>query len=235
MNGRSARAPDAIQPIVGYRAWSYVISERGARLFPLGPALGDDEQSPWDGAWRGWVTASCLNYPLEPGHLAPEENCECGFYATKSLDDLPCSVALEILQANEYPHDGASAGVVLGRVDLAGKVIEHEWGYRAERARVAELIPTTDAAAITYPLASRLDLPVGPAFDTTSLRREFEEELALIQEQMRMRSDPPAALARPRLIDRWRLSRHRRHFRLIQGEGAARETGPFGGPFPPAA
>jgi hypothetical protein len=80
-------------------------------------------------------------------------------------------------------------------VDLAGKVIEHESGYRAERARVAELIPTTESGAFTYPLASHLDLPVGTAFDTTSLRREFEEALALIQKQMR--SDPPPS--------RWRV------------------------------
>ena len=31
--------------------------------------------------------------------------------------------------------------VVLGRVALSGKVIEHDFGYRAERARIAELIP----------------------------------------------------------------------------------------------
>jgi len=31
---------------------------------------------------------------------------------------------------------------ILGSVHLAGKVIEHESGYRAERARVVQLLPT---------------------------------------------------------------------------------------------
>ena len=33
--GRWAHAPDLIEPIVGYRAWRYIASERAVRLFPI--------------------------------------------------------------------------------------------------------------------------------------------------------------------------------------------------------
>jgi hypothetical protein len=235
MNGRWARAPDTIQPIVGYRAWSYTISGRRARLFPLGSVVDDDEQSPWDGGWRGWVTASCSLPASESGHVAPEEDCTCGFYATKSLDDFPEIVASTILQAA-----GDRMPVVMGRVELAGKVIEHESGYRAERARVAELIPIIDDVGITLRLASRLDLPIGPSLDPSPEARAIAEAMSQMEERS---ASLPVAAARPGLIDRWRLMRHRRHFRLIDGDGAAGDTGhrppslpgPSGEPFPPAA
>ncbi|MCD6022339.1 MAG: hypothetical protein K0R20_2049 [Actinomycetia bacterium] len=51
--------------------------------------------------------------------------------------------------------------MVFGRVELAGKVIEHETGYRAERAHIAELIPTTTDGGVTRSLARRLELPLG--------------------------------------------------------------------------
>lgn len=84
-------------------------------------------------AWRGWdlgqgflvghhrqpwktstMVASC-----QVGHRRPEWQCNCGIYALKD----PSKVD----------------GVVVGRVALEGIVIEHEDGYRAERARILEL------------------------------------------------------------------------------------------------
>jgi hypothetical protein len=51
-------------------------------------------------------------------------------------------------------------GVVLGRVELAGKVIECSLGYRAERARIAELISIAGDRRSAAELALRLGLPL---------------------------------------------------------------------------
>jgi hypothetical protein len=224
--------PDLIEPIVGYRAWRYAMSDRGVQLFPFNLTADDLlPRSEWEGAWATWVTSSCPS-PRDPSHLAPDEGCSCGFYALKSPDDVARFTEAIIFQAAASRGKGGD-GAVLGRVLLAGKVIEHETGYRAERARIAEFIPTTTDAGSTLALASRLGLPVGPTLDTTPLFLEMEEFFG--QDS----SEPPW---RPGLLDRWGLRKHRRHFRLIRGgeeddpgvppSGPAR---PFGGSSPPAA
>jgi hypothetical protein len=53
------------------------------------------------------------------------------------------------------------ADLVIGRVYLAGKVIEHDFGYRAERARIAELIPVAGADRAALRVANRLGLRLG--------------------------------------------------------------------------
>jgi hypothetical protein len=52
--------------------------------------------------------------------------------------------------------------LVLGRVELAGKVIEYTVGYRAARARIAALIPTRGNERIAKRLADDLGLPLDP-------------------------------------------------------------------------
>jgi hypothetical protein len=232
--GRWAQAPDLIGPIVGYRGWRYSMSERGVHLFAFSHIPEDrSAKNDWEGAWSYWVTASC-RYALEPTHVAPDEDCTCGFYATKSADDVAGFAAVASHpQAGDSLQGEGEDGAVLGRVLLAGKVIEHASGYRAERARIAELIPTTTDGGITRSLASRLELPVGPTMDTTSLLREMQEALRLSETM------PP----RPGLIERWRLRSHRRHFLVIRGAGddypeevqPPRPAGPRGGGSSPSA
>lgn len=166
-----AHAPDLIEPIVGYRAWRYTESERAVQLFPI-TLTSDDlgEENPWEGAWSGWVRASCPTRD-EGTHLAPDEGCSCGFYAMKTPDGVATFTAMnQVTCADDVSHS-----VVFGRVELAGKVIEHETGYRAERARIAELTPTTTDGGVTLSLARRLELPLGPVWDTAPLVREMQE------------------------------------------------------------
>lgn len=54
---------------------------------------------------------------VEP-HEAPSANCTCGFYATRS--------------------DEGAYGVVAVEVELSGRVIVHEHGYRAEHQRIVK-------------------------------------------------------------------------------------------------
>ncbi len=209
--GRWAHAPDLIEPIIGYRAWSFEMSDRGVQLGRLsGPPLLDPPNGGWAGSWRGWVTSSCSL----PGrsHIAPDEDCTCGFYATKSRDDSPSLLFVMMAQAGLIPDREEGAGVVFGSVHLAGKVIEHDAGYRGERARIAELIPTTTDGGVTVALAARLEVPVGPSLDTGTLHERVHEDLAVGPSVQSRHLGP---------VDRWRLKTHRRHFRVITGEGGA--------------
>jgi hypothetical protein len=85
----------------------------------------------WDGAelygvrqaWPGPdLVAECQHCPEAPGFF-----CACGIYAVKSRSDLSGFGPLD------------RSGVVVGRVELTGVVIEHEKGYRAQRARIVDL------------------------------------------------------------------------------------------------
>jgi hypothetical protein len=164
MGAASERAPDGIDPFVGYRAWTFALDRQGVSLYPLS---GFGRPSVWNMAVRGWATASCLVHWREglrmvrecacggddpscptciPFHAAPQEGCTCGFYALKGV---PLGLSY------------GTSHVVFGRVDLAGKVIEHDFGYRAERARIVELIPIVGAQMSALHVANRLGIPIG--------------------------------------------------------------------------
>jgi hypothetical protein len=143
MDDRWNRVPDGIDPIVGYRAWYYTIGQRGARLHPLiqrgsGVPAG---VSDWDGASWGWVTATCSRGAAS-WHVAPEENCTCGFYAMSTLP--PVVSACGFRTAEIGPGD--TSGVVLGRVELAGKSSSTSGAIeRSELARGAHPVPRNRA------------------------------------------------------------------------------------------
>ena len=153
------RIPDGIEPIAGFRMWLYTLHRFQPQLHPinsLGHATGP---SPWDGAESGWVFASCAVDPGDPEHV-PGWGCTCGFYATKNLPQfLPKAfVGLVDLPLGE---DGVELGWIFGRVELAGKIIEHDDGFRAQRARIAELNPLEGDERNGFHLAALLGLPIG--------------------------------------------------------------------------
>jgi hypothetical protein len=84
------------------------------------------------GVWMpsAWTRAHCIRPPYfdQILHDSPLEGCRCGIYATKTL-----ATPVVLSRMNEQ--------MIVGRVELAGKVIEHDSGYRAELARVVELYP----------------------------------------------------------------------------------------------
>jgi hypothetical protein len=97
--------------VVGYRLWGW----REGGLY---------------GAWERWMTATktatCRAGNDEVPHS--DRRCGrlgCGIYATKDLESLL-----------EEHTTAASDGYLAGMVELTGKVVEHEHGYRAQRATV---------------------------------------------------------------------------------------------------
>jgi hypothetical protein len=175
------RIPDAIEPLIGFRAWFFSVVGK-VSLLSLShgvPGL----TSAWDGANRQWVTATCptetigrsqvapdsLKRQLEAirakvgwlpevrfdPHSVPGEYCSCGFYAMKTLLSVEEPLG---------PH------VILGRVELAGKVIECSTGFRAERARIVELTPVMGTEREAMRLANRLGLPMTAPIAPWSVR-----------------------------------------------------------------
>ncbi len=98
-------------PVLGFRLWGW----RDGALH---------------GAWQPWKTtsktATCGRGDTEVPHS--DGRCGrlgCGIYATKDLSAL--------LEEHTGPNDH---GYLAGMVELTGKVVEHENGYRAARAEV---------------------------------------------------------------------------------------------------
>jgi hypothetical protein len=180
MDPSAVRVPDGIEPISGYRCWSYTVSPVGVSLFPLRHLqAGPSTWSAWAGAESRWVRARCILtspvYPSQflrevlamapgadpaltvedPPHEVPMEDCSCGFYAMRDLDRVLVGMGLF------DPLAERATLYILGRVLLAGKVIEHAQGYRGERARIAELIAVKGTEVTVAPLAAALGLPMG--------------------------------------------------------------------------
>jgi DNA-binding CsgD family transcriptional regulator len=153
--------PDGIEPIVGYRLWGYRSTDGRGELHSFNCHLGDTT-CPWEGAGSSWVVALCSQDRRR--HAVPDEKCTCGFYAMNELArlvavaPLPLSVLSGIIPIEDSDEDDM---MVMGRVELAGKVIEHDYGYRAERARIAELIPIEGTERAVMRMANRLRVPIG--------------------------------------------------------------------------
>lgn len=98
-------------PVTGFRIWGW-------------------RQGALHGAWQPWrttsKTATCSRSDEEVPHS--DGRCGrlgCGIYATKELRPL--------LEDHTTPNDH---GYLAAMVELTGKVVEHERGYRAARAEV---------------------------------------------------------------------------------------------------
>lgn len=98
--------------------------------------------APAGGAWRLWSATRAAPWPVRRPAVAtcarcaepPGEGCECGVHALRE-PDAPGAAT---------PAADATLGwnallTVLGRVVLFGRVIEHEHGWRGERAYPAHL------------------------------------------------------------------------------------------------
>ena len=169
MDGRADRVPDAIKPIVGYRIWVYNLVEQRAELYSLS-SIGVEPRGMerWEDGVARWIVATCR---VAPEHDAPVEACSCGFYAMSSvsrlLEEASVLVRAPVDMIFEETRSWPDPGVVMGRVELAGKIVEHEYGYRAERARIAELVPVQGTEDEVRRLAARLGVSMGKPIRVT--------------------------------------------------------------------
>jgi hypothetical protein len=176
------RVPDAVEPITAFRVWR-------ADLFLRLHSLNDEVQ------WQPgeWTVARC---PWTPHH-APHERCTCGLYAAKHFD-LAMALAAVVLISTS-PEDSMPTTAIVGRVQLAGKVIEHAQGYRAEHARVLEVLPIEGRGRLTESVAARFGVSVGEEIPAASVeaimrRHRRRRRLALLPS---IGSARPVGIGRP--------------------------------------
>ena len=111
------KVPDYISPIISYRAWRWDV----AGLRSLNGELWQPGE-PLEAGCRVsdfallWGRAKAGHSP----HDAPQIDCTCGIYASKSLEHLP-----------KY---GFERSRIHGQVSLWGTVVEHQHGWRAQYA-----------------------------------------------------------------------------------------------------
>jgi hypothetical protein len=124
----SFTAPDAVEAIVGWRAWAITDVAGAFRLRSVvAPTL-------WPA--REVLEAECLRPGLRPfrrlrfGHNPPSEACECGVYAAD---------ASTAASYGRPPADRVDRRV-LGRVALWGVVVECEHGWRSSHAYPYEIV-----------------------------------------------------------------------------------------------
>lgn len=127
------RVPDMVEVITAWRAWRVTHAADGPRLQALGVSHVWEPRTPvearCDKSGRSIGAMSGMYFPsgYSSQHRAPHWECECGVWAFKDLDGLTSAL-------QEY-----SDVRVLGNVQLWGRVIETENGYRAEKAYPSEL------------------------------------------------------------------------------------------------
>lgn len=130
--------PDAITPIRGYRTWR------------AGPAGGLLAVGIGPVPWSTEMQAECRHHTRRlRHHHAPVADCSCGIYACNSLQAL----------INERDLCRFKTKPIVGEVDLWGKIIEHQDGYRAEYARIVGVYRTNRRSFI---VAARYGVPLLP-------------------------------------------------------------------------
>ena len=115
-------AREQAETIKGWKRARLVVSEGRLVFAPLarGSSYRVEGRAQCD-ALYGRIWYSSLSADPQPEfHEAPSANCSCGFYAVREQDEAAADLH----------------GVVLLEVELYGRVIVHENGYRAERQRV---------------------------------------------------------------------------------------------------
>lgn len=136
------RAPDLIDPVVGWRIWRVVMTAGGARLESLTRDVCWPVGEP--------LVADCTALP-SIRHTAPWPTCRCGIYAARN----GAGIADELLRVSL-----ADRHLAVGRVALWGQVREGEHGFRASHARPVQLALLSPPRA---PSAERIDVAFGLA------------------------------------------------------------------------
>jgi hypothetical protein len=87
-----------------------------------------EQYTEWFSSYSFSRSTSFSRPPSSPKrHAAPDFDCKCGFYA---------------VHADQLPDHSTYGGIKL-LVELSGRVIEHDKGYRAEHQRVLQIITPT--------------------------------------------------------------------------------------------
>ena len=155
---------------------------RGFRVWRIedGSVMGNQVQ------WAEPTLASvCLREV--PGDDVPHavDRCgppACGIYAVKHLEMFPYEVAA-----------GRISRSIVGVVAMSGKVVEHEQGYRAARARVVAVVANGEGKTIVtdHPetISSLFDDPLGTLSELGDRTRDDESAIRAFLESSRRKEE----------------------------------------------
>ena len=129
-----SKAPDYLEPTIGWRGWLVVEDGQATRLSSVVyPTLWPPRRE---------LLATCRHRPLSllrlwrrrppPDHGAPEESCRCGIYGTADPEKAAAYLGDGIVHSE--PLRWPLLHHVIGHVSLWGSVVECEHGWRASRA-----------------------------------------------------------------------------------------------------
>ena len=113
----------------------------GVRLFREinGTIVSPVKRIPWD---NGILKAFCVDNSVIPrphSDAVPAEKCNCGFYANWTVSGM-----LECANRDEGGFAlYSSLPFAVGLVEAYGKVVVHEYGFRAEYMRIMGFLPVT--------------------------------------------------------------------------------------------
>lgn len=149
-----------VKTIQGYRAFRL----EGSELLSLSGRY----------VWEpGWNEAQCMREASAGStkHLAPAPRCSCGFWVYRTIDRAMRQFGGELsvtVVASGYGDFDGPTGMVLGRVQIAGRVIAGTDGWRAERAGVVAvysddtelLASVADVYGVSIEPTLEMNLPV---------------------------------------------------------------------------
>lgn len=140
-----------VGPLRGYRYWQVKWHSDQAVLRSLyrptiwpaeGPLRATCEKRP--GSLASWVRSLFSSHPET--HVTPQWGCGCGIYALTRLDtDEPLEMSPQVYQRGLFER----VVHVVGVVQLWGRVIQHEQGYRAEYARPLKLLTVASRTRVS--------------------------------------------------------------------------------------
>jgi hypothetical protein len=144
------RAPDFIEPVIGYRSWDLIGLRLASRFCTLWVKKSDEmDRVLWDG---GALDAECVAGTMQTvfqdyDHPVPHRNCSCGIYAYHDPAEM-----------KKLSHTADVAGAVA----CWGKVIPHTNGFRAQHAQVVALLapPVHWRETVVGRVAELLDVPL---------------------------------------------------------------------------
>lgn len=145
--------PDYTDVMIGWRAWM-VQEQPGFAPILLSMNAGGGANRRDHGYWepRETMAAFCSRHPDKDRHPLPVLNCGCGLYSAKSRNHL--------LSMGYQAYDADSRPVVIGSVNLWGRIVEGTQGWRAEYGYPRELFVPFELWRLVEPLMEAYGVPV---------------------------------------------------------------------------
>lgn len=136
--------PDYTDVMIGWRAWH--VEERPG----FAPQLLSMNSTRWEP--REVMEAVCARHENDPKHGVPTLSCRCGLYSAKSREHL--------LSMPYHYYDPDEGIVVIGEVNLWGRIVEGTQGWRAQYGYPRKLFLPFEGWRLFDPLSEAYGVPV---------------------------------------------------------------------------